>query len=143
MRVIIGSDHAGFQAKQQLTQHLQDQGHEVEDLGTHTEESCDYPLIAKAVAQKAVAEHAFGILICGTGIGMCMAANKVTGARAALPYSTETATLAREHNNATILCLGARTMTDKQREQYTDFFLRTPFSGDERHAKRVAQVDAI
>ncbi|MFH1284224.1 MAG: RpiB/LacA/LacB family sugar-phosphate isomerase, partial [Candidatus Peregrinibacteria bacterium] len=107
--VYIGSDHAGFEAKGELKKYLEDGGYNVTDLGCFTPEPCDYPDVAREVGEK-VAEHgsAFGILICGTGIGVAMAANKVRGVRAAQATDENLAEMARKHNNANIVTMGAR-----------------------------------
>ena len=108
-KVIIGSDHAGFELKEKIKAYLKEQGYKIEDLGTNSKESVDYPLYGKKVAQKVAKTNSIGILVCGSGIGMTMTANKVKGIRAALCYDQETAILAREHNNSNILCLVSRT----------------------------------
>jgi len=138
MQIIIGSDHAGFKVKEKLKQFLKD--HRLKDSGTYSEESCDYPIIAKKVAEKVIKNKSMGILICGTGIGMCMAANKVKGIRAALAYNQSSAKKARQHNNANILCLGAREFTIEKLKKITKIFLETKFSNEERHKKRVDEI---
>ncbi len=113
------------------------------DLGAYSDKPVDYPLIGKKVAEKVAKSDSIGILICGSGIGMCMAANKIKGIRAALCYDEETAKAAREHNNANILCLGARTKSSKDYEKIIKTFLKTAFSKEERHRRRVKQMDAL
>ena len=137
-QVIIASDHAGFALKNLLTEHLQGRGHEVQDLGPANAQSCDYPVYAQAVCEKVLAQaDAFGILICGTGIGMSMAANRVPGIRAAL-CTTEFQTRAtRQHNNANVLCLGERVTGPGLALVMAELFLETPFEGG-RHARRIA-----
>jgi len=142
MRVVIGSDHAGFEQKERLAQHLRDTGYTVIDVGTDDEESVDYPDFAIAAARTvAKGEADFGVLVCGTGIGMSIAANKVSGARAANVTDPEFARLAREHNNANIVAVSARFVPVQKNEEIVDAFLATPFAGG-RHAQRVAKIDA-
>lgn len=141
MNVIIGSDHAGFALKEQVRVHLQGQGHTVEDLGCHATDSCDYPDYGYAVGKRVAAGAGPGIVICGSGIGISIAANKVPGVRAALCTTEETARLAREHNDANVLALGARGMAPDLALRMVAAFLSTPFAGG-RHARRVAKLDA-
>lgn len=139
--VILGSDHAGFALKVLLVDHLRARGHEVTDLGPATSQSCDYPLYARAVCEKILHEPgAFGILICGTGIGMSMAANRFPGIRAALCTTEFQVRATRQHNNANILCLGERVTGPGLALVMADLFLEIPFEGG-RHALRVAQFD--
>lgn len=138
MKIVIGSDHGGFQLKEELKSFLQ-ADYKLEDLGVFSEESSHYPEIAFLVAEKAVQEKCFGILICGTGIGVSIAANKVHGARAALCHSVEYAKLAREHNHANILCLGGRFMETELAQEIARTFLTTG-ELDERHQVRVDQI---
>jgi len=141
MKIIIGSDHAGFKLKEKIKEFLKD--HNIEDLGTFSEAQIDYPLIGKKVADKVAKTNSTGILICGSGIGMCMTANKIKGIRAALCYDEYTARLAREHNNANILCLGARTDSEKNYKKIINKFLTTKPSKEERHKRRVKEMDAL
>jgi len=141
MKVILGSDHAGFELKQNLKEFLSAQNFQVEDVGCFSNESCDYPDFAKAVAEKVLKENSAGILVCGAGIGMSIAANKVRGIRAANCYSIETAKLAREHNNANILCLGARLLEKQKAFEIAKAFLETEFSNEERHKKRTEKIE--
>ena len=138
--IAIGSDHGGYALKQQLMKHLTDLGLEYKDYGTYSEESCDYPLYAEAVA-RAVAggEAERGILICGTGIGMSMAANKIRGIRCALCGDCYSAELTRRHNDANILALGARVLGEGLAEKIMDTFLTTEFEGG-RHARRIGLI---
>ena len=139
MKVIIGSDHGGYALKQEIIEHLKSRGFEVTDVGTHSEESCDYPTYAKPVTeaiQKGEAE--LGILVCGTGIGMSMAANKIKGIRAAAVSDNYTAQATRSHNDANVLCLGGRTIGIELAKMLVDTFISTPFSGEERHARRIS-----
>lgn len=143
--IFIGSDHAGFKEKEVLQKHLMEKGYAVTDLGTFTEESCDYPDIAREVGEK-VQEHggSFGVLLCGTGIGISMAANKMRGIRAALTTSEEMAETARKHNNANVLCMGARITPPEMLIKMADKFLATDFEKDqERHVRRVVKIDEM
>ena len=141
MDIVIGSDHAGFAAKEAVKALLAQRGLSVEDKGCHSEESVHYPLYAKAVAQAvANGEAPRGILVCGTGIGMSIAANKVKGIRAALCHDAFTAQACREHNDANILCLGARVLTPEQIREIVEIWLDTEFLGG-RHATRVAMLE--
>ena len=139
--IIIGSDHAGFDLKEAIKAYLAEKGYGLYDQGAHSKDPVDYPVIAKKVALKVASSGNIGILVCGTGIGMCMAANKVRGERAALCYDEETAKLAREHNNANILCLGSRTEPSKFFKKIIRAFLAAKFSDEERHHKRVQQIE--
>ena len=143
MRIVIGSDHAGFDQKQRLADYLAKAGHEVRDLGTaNAEESVDYPDFALAVGRAVSAGEAdFGVLVCGTGIGMAIAANKVAGVRAANVTDPEFAKLAREHNDANVVTLSARFVPVQTNEAIVDAFLGTQFGGA-RHAGRVAKITA-
>jgi len=137
----VGSDHAGFTLKQALLPVLQERGIDVADLGTHSAESTDYPDYAHAVAHLVAAgEVDFGLLCCSTGIGMSMAANKVPGVRAALVVNEEVAALTRQHNDANVLCLGAKTSTPEQAVKILDAFLRADFEGG-RHERRVNKIE--
>ncbi len=144
MRIAIGSDHAGYDLKTKIIEYFGTLPYEIIDCGTeNSTDSVDYPNYALAVAKK-VAENdcQYGILICGTGIGMCISANKVHGIRAALVWNTETAVLSREHNNANIICLGGRTLSDKDAIKFLQAWLDTEFSGG-RHARRVKEIAKI
>jgi ribose 5-phosphate isomerase B len=140
MRIAIGSDHAGFVLKESLRQKLLRDGHDVVDFGTSSTESCDYPdyaqLVAREVSRGSVDR---GILVCATGIGMAMAANKVPGVRAAPAQSQEEVRLTREHNDANVLTLGAKFLDDARGGELVDIFLGTEFQGG-RHARRVAKI---
>ncbi len=139
--VAIGSDHGGFELKQSLKQHLLERGIVVNDFGTKSAESTDYPDYAQAVAKNvAEGQSDFGVLICTTGVGMSIAANKVSGIRAALVFSEEMAGLARRHNNANILCLGGKITSGEQVKKILDAFLATPFEGG-RHERRVNKME--
>lgn len=143
MKLCIGSDHAGFSLKNELMVGLRDDGYDVEDLGTFSEQSCDYPDIARDVGQAVAAgRFALGILICGTGIGMSMAANKIAGVRAALCSDTFSARMARRHNDANVLCLGARVIGPGLAMEVTSAFLKDAFEGG-RHQRRVDKMGAL
>lgn len=141
MRIVIGSDHGGFSAKQDIIDFLRENNYTVEDYGTYTEESCDYPDIAHKVG-KAVSEGQFdfGILICGTGIGVSIAVNKVPGVRGALCGDTYSARMARAHNNSNILCLGARVTGIGLMLDIVQTYLESEFEGG-RHARRVNKIE--
>ena len=143
MHIALGADHAGYLLKNAIAAGLTAQGHTVEDLGTSSAESVDYPDYAEKVGHLVAAGRADrGILVCGTGLGMSMAANKITGIRAAVVYDTECARLAREHNDANVLCLGARVTTPEQALALVAVFLDTPFAGG-RHQRRVDKINAL
>jgi ribose 5-phosphate isomerase B len=143
MRIVIGSDHAGFDQKQRLAGYLAEQGHDVHDIGTaNAEDSVDYPDFALAAGHAVAGGDAdFGVLVCGTGIGMAIAANKVAGVRAANITDPEFAKLAREHNDANVVTVSARFVPIQVNEQILDAFLSTAFGGA-RHANRVAKITA-
>jgi len=137
--IAIGNDHGGYELKLEIVKHLTDRGFTVKDMGTNTADSCDYPTYAKLVTDALVAKEAeLGILVCGTGIGMSLAANKVDGIRAALCADCFSAQATREHNDANVLCLGARTLGAGLALMITDIFVDTPFSNDERHIRRIS-----
>jgi ribose 5-phosphate isomerase B len=142
MRIHIGSDHAGLEFKAKIIDHLRSQGHEVKDHGPHQFDPLDdYPIFCIPAAQAVAADKdSFGIVLGGSGNGEQMAANKVKGVRAALVWSIDTAKLAREHNNANVISLGGRMHPEKFCLELVDTFLATPFSGDERHLRRIAQI---
>ena len=141
--IAIGSDHGGFALKRAIIKHLEERGESVKDFGTYTEDSCDYPDYGKAVAH-AVADGSYpmGILICGTGIGISITANKVPGIRAALCGDCFSAEATRLHNDANILALGARVVGEGLALKIVDTFLDTPFSQDERHMRRIAKIES-
>ena len=143
MIIAIGSDHAALAEKAALVAHMQSLGHAVVDVGTHTDESCDYPDFAAAVCRDVASGKVnTGILVCGTGIGMSMAANKFDGIRAAVCHDEFTARMAREHNDANVLCLGARIMSIDAMSACVGVFLTTGFGGG-RHARRVDKITAL
>ncbi len=140
MRIAIGSDHAGFKLKEMLKRQLIEKGNKVKDFGTYSEESVDYPDIAFKVAEEvSTGNFDRGILICGTGIGMCIAANKVDGIRAALCWDERSAELSRKHNNSNILCIGGRILKEKDAKKIVDIWLQTEFEGG-RHLRRVKKI---
>ena len=143
MRVAIGSDHAGFELKQRLKRELESLGHEVTDVGTNGPESVDYPDFSIPVAERVARGDADrGVVVCATGIGASIAANKVEGARAALVTSDDTARLSREHNDSNVLALGGRTgVPPEQSVRWLRTWLETTFAGD-RHARRVAKIES-
>ena len=138
--IYIGSDHAGYQLKEFLKKHLDKRKIKYKDLGTYSEEPVDYPDIAYKVAKKVANEKAKGILICGTGIGMCIAANKVKGIRAAVAYDAYSAKMSREHNDANVLCLRGRNINMKKQAKLVNIWLKTEFSGNKRHKRRIAKL---
>lgn len=143
MRIALGSDHAGYELKTVVAKHLAEQGHEVIDFGTDSDESVDYPAFCAVVARSVVAGDAdFGIVLGGSGQGEQIAANKVHGARAALCSSEFMARLAREHNDANVLSLGGRVLGDALALAVVEAFLTTDFEGG-RHARRVGQIADI
>ena len=140
--IAIGSDHGGFALKQEVMEHLKKRGLEYKDFGTYSEASCDYPVYGRAVAKAVAAgEGEKGIIICGTGIGISISANKVPGIRAALCGDCFSAKATREHNDANILALGARVTGPGLALMIVDTFLDTPFSGDERHVRRISLIE--
>jgi len=142
-KIAIGADHAGFHAKELIKSFLMDAGYPVEDVGTQSEESVDYPDYAKAVAERVAAGAArFGILACGTGLGMAITANKVDGVRAATAHDPMTAHLAREHNDANVLTLGARVLNNEQILNVVREFLAVDFAGG-RHQRRVDKINEL
>ena len=140
MKIAIGSDHAGFNHKEAIKDHLQQAGHDVEDLGTFIEASCDYPDYAHAVSlsvEQGKAET--GVLVCGSANGVAITANKHAGIRAAICWEKEIAVLARAHNNANIICIPARFVSTDETFEMVDAFLATPFEGG-RHQTRVGKI---
>jgi ribose 5-phosphate isomerase B len=142
-KIYAGSDHAGFSLRRQLVEHLRAGGHTVEDLGTATDASCDYPDYAAAVGRAVGGEAgAVGLLVCGTGMGVCIAANKIHGVRAIDAWNVEVAKVSRAHNDANVLCLGARTVPEADALEIADAWLAAPFDGG-RHARRVEKITAL
>ena len=141
--IAIGCDHGGFNLKQEVMKHLTEKGLEYKDYGTYNTDSCDYPIYAEAVANAVVSgECDRGILICGTGIGISIAANKVNGARCALCSDCFSAEMSRAHNNANLLALGGRTIGPELAKRIVDSFLDAEFEGG-RHARRVGLISAL
>jgi RpiB/LacA/LacB family sugar-phosphate isomerase len=144
MKIALASDHAGYQEKERLKPLFRELGLEVEDLGSVSEESVDYPDYARKVAERvAQGEAEQGVLVCGSGTGMAIAANKVVGVRAAVAWSEETARLARQHNDANVLAIGARTTPAEQIAAIVRAWFGTKFDGGGRHAARVAKITEI
>jgi ribose 5-phosphate isomerase B len=145
MKVVVGSDHAGFLLKERLKTLLGSLGHEVIDLGTHSTESTDYPDYGAAVGRKVMelaGEGAKGVCVCGTGIGIGIAANKISGVRAAVVSGASAARLARAHNDANIICFGERLIGPVVADDALKIFLETPFDGG-RHARRVEKLNEL
>jgi len=144
MKIFIGSDHAGFQLKGALMALCRTWGHEVIDLGTHSTESTDYPDYGAAVGHKVMeaGPEARGVCVCGSGVGISIAANKVSGVRAALVHDVTSARLSRQHNDANVVCFGERTTGPQVAEDALRVFLDTPFEGG-RHARRVEKLDKL
>jgi ribose 5-phosphate isomerase B len=142
-RIALGADHAGYHEKESVKKYLEESGYPVDDLGTWSEESVDYPDYAKAVAERVAAgQDQFGILICGTGIGMAITANKIPGIRAALAHDVTTARLAREHNDANVLTLGGRVVGDAEALDIVKRFLTAQFAGG-RHQRRIDKISEL
>ncbi|HIT72294.1 ribose 5-phosphate isomerase B [Tyzzerella sp. An114] len=140
--IALGCDHGGFALMKEVIDYLEKNGLEYKNFGTYSEESCDYPVYGKAVANAvASGECEKGILICGTGIGISISANKVKGVRAALCGDCFSAQATREHNDANILAMGARVTGAGLALKIVDTFLNTPFSNDERHIRRINQIE--
>lgn len=140
--IAIGSDHGGYKLKESIKKHLDDCKIEYRDFGTDSMEACDYPVFGKRVAQAvAGGECEKGIVICGTGIGISITANKTPGIRAALCGDCFSAEATREHNDANVLALGARVVGEGLALKIVDTFLNTPFSGDERHIRRISMIE--
>jgi ribose 5-phosphate isomerase B len=142
VKIALGSDHAGFPLKEAIAEFLRSEKYDFKDFGTYSTDSMDYPDIAREVAEE-VASGNFdrGIIICGSGVGVCITANKVRGIRAALCDNSYTARVSREHNDANVLCMGARVIGEDVAYDIVRTWLTTPFSGAERHAKRVAKIE--
>jgi len=143
VKIAAGADHAGFRLKDELVRLLRQDGHEVEDFGTSSPASIDYPDVARAVAEAVASRRAErGLLVCGTGIGMAMTANKIAGVRAATCNDLYTARMAREHNDANVLALGERVIGPGVAAEAARLFLSTPFAGG-RHQRRVEKINAL
>jgi ribose 5-phosphate isomerase B len=143
MRIAIGTDHRGYPLRARVIDLLQRLGHEVEDVGTYTGEAVDYPDIAARVSRKVShGEVERGILICGTGLGMCIASNKFTGVRAAPCHDDLTAEMSRRHNDSNVLCLSADLLGERLIDRMIELWLSTPFEGG-RHARRIEKICAL
>jgi ribose 5-phosphate isomerase B len=144
MRIAMGADHAGFDLKRDLAAAMAQQGHDILDVGTHTTEAVDYPDIAEAVAM-AIRNGQVdrGVILCGSGAGVAVAANKFPGIRAAVCHDAYTARQAVEHDDINVLCLGARVIGPALARLLTETFLAATFSADDRHLRRLAKIDAI
>ncbi len=139
--IALGSDHAGFELKQAIKKHLEERNIEYKDFGPYNSDSVDYAVYAEKTAHGVVSgECILGILCCGTGVGISIAANKVRGIRACCCSDKFSAEMTRLHNDANMLCLGGRVVTPEQAVELVDIFLDTSFSGEERHARRIAQI---
>lgn len=142
--IALGSDHAGYELKQAIIKHLKERNIEYKDYGPYSAESVDYAVYAEKTAKGVVGgECELGILCCGTGVGISIAANKVRGIRACCCSDKFSAEMTRLHNDANMLCLGGRVVTPEQAVELADIFLDTPFSGEERHARRIAQITEL
>lgn len=144
MRIALAADHAGLELKEKMAAHLKGAGFEVMDLGTHGEEPVDYPDFALAIG-KALREGRAdrGVLICGSGVGACVAANKIKGIRAGLCHDTYSAHQGVEHDDINVLCLGARVIGEELARELVTAFLAAKFTGEERHVRRLAKIQAI
>ncbi len=142
-RIALGADHAGYHAKETVKKFLEQAGYQVDDVGTWSEESVDYPLFARQVAERvASGQDQLGILACGTGIGMAITANKIPGIRAAVAHDAMTARLAREHNDANVLTLGGRVVNDAMAIEIVRDFLNARFAGG-RHQRRIDEITEL
>jgi ribose 5-phosphate isomerase B len=141
LKIVTGGDHAGFETKEAITRMLKEKGYEVEDMGTYNTDSVDYPdfshRVATAIANK---EADFGVLVCGSANGVAIAANRHRGVRAAIAWRNDIAALARQHNDANIICIPGRFLTQEEAEQFVKTFLTTSFEGG-RHQKRVEKIE--
>ncbi|MCC3154046.1 ribose 5-phosphate isomerase B [Hymenobacter sp. BT770] len=141
MKIALGSDHAGFAQKEMLRTWLSGQGYEIQDFGTHSPDSMDYPDVAHPLSEAVAAgEYPQGILLCGSANGVAITANKHAGVRAAIAWLPELASLARQHNNANVLCVPARYVSDEQAQEIVSAFLKTDFEGG-RHQQRVSKIN--
>ncbi|MGA7271482.1 MAG: ribose 5-phosphate isomerase B [Acidimicrobiia bacterium] len=144
MRIALASDHAGYQLKEHLSSWLTEAGHAVYDLGTHSTEPVDYPDYAAAAARAVLDGRANrAIVVCGSGAGACIAANKLHGIRASIAHDTYTAHQMVEHDNVNVLCLGSRVVGELLAEAVVESFLNAKFSGEERHVRRLEKVQAL
>lgn len=144
MRIAVGADHAGFQLKVLIIERLTRDGHQVLDLGTHSTEPVDYPDYARSVAEAILSGEAErGILVCGSGVGACVAANKLAGIRAGLCHDTYSTRQGVEHDDMNVLCLGARVIGPELALDLVNSFLAARFLGEERHRRRLAKIGAL
>lgn len=144
MKIAIGSDHGGYELKQKVIRHLEEKGIQCEDMGCHSKDSCDYPVFGHAVALEVANGKADkGIVICTTGIGISISANKVPGIRCALCSDTLSAKMTRLHNDANVLAMGAGMLGENLALEITDTFLGTEFSGEERHQRRIDLIEKM
>ena len=141
MRIAIGSDHAGFLAKEEVVKFLKQEGYEVEDVGTYSKDSCDYPIFGRKVGELVASKNCeFGVVICSSGEGIMIAANKVKGIRCGIAYNDQTAELLRQHNDANVISFGANFMDIEDIKRRLKIFLNTDFLG-ERHLRRVNLIE--
>ena len=141
MKISLGSDHAGYAYKEEIKKYLESKGHEVIDVGTHSTDSCDYPIFAHEAAKKVADGTAeYGVLVCSSGEGIMIAANKIKGVRAGIGYNDEVAGLMRQHNNANMIAFGATFMKLPDVLRRVEIFLKTPFEGG-RHERRVNEIE--
>jgi ribose 5-phosphate isomerase B len=143
MKLYIGSDHAGYKVKQQIQDFLVSLGHDVVDTGTDSEVNCDFPDYAKAVAENVASSDACGILLCSTGVGMCIAANRFKRVRAAVCYDVETVKGARHHDDVNVLCLGSKVSSFDTIKKLITTFLSEPFEHVERRVRRMNKLDSF
>ncbi len=144
MKIVIGADHAGFEVKEALIQHLKSSGYQVEDVGAFNGDASDYPVYGEKVAKAVSANQADrGIVVCGNGIGMSIVANKIPGVRAALVFTEKMAKDTREHNDSNVLSLAGRDLPVDLNLKLADIWLKTPFSKLERHERRVEEISQI
>jgi ribose 5-phosphate isomerase B len=143
MKVIFGADHGGFKLKEALKPFVKQLGYEIEDLGTNSEESVDYPDYAASVSIKVAKGGSLGILLCRSAAGMVMAANKVHGIRAVAAFDVKSAQHSKEHNDANVLALSGDWLTESQAMEIVKAWLETPFSNEERHARRIKKMMAL
>jgi ribose 5-phosphate isomerase B len=144
MRIALASDHAGYELKEHLSRWLTEAGHAVYDLGTHSTDPVDYPDFAAAAARAVLDGRANrGIVVCGSGAGACIAANKLSGIRAAVAQESYTARQMVEHDDVNVLCLGSRVVGEKLAESVVDAFLSAGFTGEDRHRRRLEKVKAL
>ena len=142
MKVSMGCDHGAYVLKETLKEYLTSKGYEIDDCGCYSEESCDYPDMARAAAQKvASGECERGIVLCTTGIGVSITANKVKGVRAALCHNEDCAKMTRLHNDSNVIAMGAKYVDPELAKKMVDIFLETDFSGEERHQRRVDKIE--